>query len=97
MRRATLLTLAAILAVGCTTFNRGRFAVASATLVPVATTTIQEDVEGRVCSERIAQRLERAVEDALEKTPDANALVDASFRFERVCIVVRGTAVRLGD
>jgi hypothetical protein len=40
------------------------------------------------------RRFQRAVADAIQSTPGANALLDASFRFERLCVSVSGRAVR---
>ena len=58
-------------------------------------TTVREDAKGTACGDFLVQRLEGAVEDALRNAPGANALVDASFHFERLCLVVRGKAVRV--
>ena len=39
--------------------------------------------------------LDPLVREALQKNPGANALVDVTYSFEELCIVVRGTAVHV--
>ena len=39
-------------------------------------------------------RLQDAIEDALDRAPGADALTDASFYFQDLCLVVRGRAIR---
>jgi hypothetical protein len=54
---------------------------------------IKQDAEGTSCASMFDARYEHAVQDALARSPGANALVGASWYFERLCITVRGTAV----
>ena len=35
------------------------------------------------------------MDDALQQAPDANALTNVRYGFEQLCMVVRGTAVRV--
>jgi hypothetical protein len=50
--------------------------------------------EGRACG--VPERgYDRALEHALALAPGATALADVSWSFERLCVVVRGTAVRI--
>lgn len=93
--RLMTLLMTAALGVACATYNKGELAAASAERLPIEMVTVREDAMGRSCGNVLVQRLERAVEDALQKAPGANALVDASFHFERLCLVVRGKAVRV--
>ena len=96
--RARLVVLLgmALLVSGCATYERGRFAAVSTAALDLPMQVVQRDAEGRSCSAIVASRYELAVRDAREKAGDANALVDATYTFERLCVVVRGTAVRLG-
>jgi hypothetical protein len=93
-RWLTLLT-ASMLGFACATYNKGELVAAGAEDLPIEMTMVREDAMGRSCGNVLVQRLERAVEDALRKSPGSNALVDASFHFERLCLVVRGKAVRV--
>ena len=68
---------------------------ASTTLLTTKMTVIEESVEGRACGDPFQHRFKLAIDDALMKAPDANALVDVSFFFERFCIIARGAAVRV--
>jgi hypothetical protein len=95
VRAAAIVALAGTLATGCVTYERGTIAVAAATVPPLETTVVAEAVEGRACGDFFAARYELAVEDALERAEGANALANVTYRFEQLCIVVRGTAVRL--
>ena len=88
--------LVAAFCAGCVTVDRGWLAAASTTIVPIAMTVLEEQVEGRSCGEPFAaERFKLAIEDALAKAPGANALVDVSYGFERLCMTVRATAVRI--
>ncbi len=96
MRRgATLLLLAALATTGCVTYNRGLL-VGASTIPGVAEegVLIAHRVEGRACGGLPVHRLEDAIEDALDRAPGADALTDASFYFEQLCLVVRGRAIR---
>ena len=90
-----LLLLAAIATTGCVTYSRGLLLGAST--VPGAADEgilIAHRVEGRACGGLPVHRLETAIEDALDRAPGADALTDASFYFEDLCLVVRGRAIR---
>jgi len=89
------LAIAASLCTACVTYDRGMLAAVSTAALPTATSVVAENVEGRSCREVFAAPLRLAVEDALRGAPGANALVDVSYRYERLCLVVRGTAVRV--
>jgi hypothetical protein len=39
--------------------------------------------------------VQRAVEDALARAPGAHALIDVSYGMRQLCMVVKGTAVRV--
>ena len=58
---------------------------------------IESQVEGKSCKTNWEPRFQLAVEDALEEVPEATALVSVAYRFEKLCIVVSGTAVRIVD
>jgi hypothetical protein len=90
-----LITLLLACALACATYNKGTLPAASTKDLSVPMTTVREDAKGTACGEFLVQRLEGAVEDALRKAPGANALVDVSFHFERLCLVVRGKAVHV--
>ena len=90
------LVLVAALCAGCVTVDRGWLAAASTTIVPIPMTVLEEQVEGRSCGEPFApERFKLAIDDALAQAPGANALVDVSYGFERLCMTVRGTAVHI--
>lgn len=90
MRRFIALALA-LASSACATYHRGTFGALAPDAVPARTTPLQP-VEARMCSDVLVQRFERAVEQALARAPGANALIHASFHFERFCLVVRGEA-----
>jgi hypothetical protein len=101
MRRARalarrLVALApALLGAGCVSYDSGWLAAAAVERLPLAATVVEEEVEGRSCA--FAEGgFPRALDDALAKAPGANALEGASVRFERLCMIVRGRAVRVG-
>jgi len=79
----------------CVTYDRGGFAAVSTTALPFETAPIGQTVEGRVCDRLFQDPLARAVDDALSKSRGSQALRDVSFGFENLCVVVRGTAIRL--
>jgi hypothetical protein len=95
MSRLLVPLLASVLATACASYNKGTLSAASSETLPITMVTVREDAKGSACGDVLVQRLESAVEDALRKSPGANALVDASFHFERLCLVVRGKAVRI--
>jgi hypothetical protein len=95
MSRLVALLLVSALGAACAHYNMGELSAASSETVPVPMITIREEAKGSACGDLLAQRLETAVEDALRNSPGANALVDASFHFERLCLVVRGRAVQI--
>lgn len=97
--RPVALALASLLALpvaGCITYQRGTLAVAAAEPPPLYMQNVADHVEGRSCGQWVERQYEAAVNDALAKAPGANALIDARYRFERLCIVVEGRAVRIG-
>ncbi len=86
---------ACLLSVGCVTYDSGLLAAVSVETLPLPTSSVAERVEGRSCAALGEERLGRAIDDAIAKAPGANALVDVSLSFERLCLVVRGEAVRV--
>jgi hypothetical protein len=91
-----LLAIAAALACGaCVTYERGTLAAVSTASLPIAVEPVEESVEGRACGDLFRRPVEVAIDDALAKAPGANALINARTDFEGLCIVVRGTAVRV--
>jgi len=95
MRRAFALAAAGLAAAGCVSYDSGLLAAASVETLPLPMTFVAERVEGRSCAPLGEERLGRAIDDAVRKAPGANALVEVAFTFERLCLVVRGKAVRV--
>jgi len=95
MRRAGCALLLAILSLSCVTYERGTFAALSTTQPPIPMTTVAEQVEGRACGSLFEAPLPRAVDDAIKRAQGANALVEARYGMENLCMVVRGRAVRI--
>jgi hypothetical protein len=96
LARRALLALAACLAgSGCVTLESGSLAAVSAQTLPLPMTFVAESVEGRSCVDEAESGFRLAIDDAVRKAPGANALVDAAITFERLCLVVRGKAVRV--
>jgi hypothetical protein len=95
MRRALALAAAGLAAAGCVTYESGALAAASPGPLPLAMTFVAERVEGRSCGGFTEGGFRLAIDDAVRKAPGANALVDATLYFERLCLVVRGKAVRV--
>ena len=95
MRAAAALLVLALATAGCVTYNRGLL-IGASTVPGVADEgiLIAHQVEGRACGGLPVHRLEVAIEDALDRAPGADALTDASFYFEQLCLVVRGRAIR---
>jgi hypothetical protein len=91
--RALAAALALVAAAGCATYERGRLAAAAVAPLPLALHVVQQGVEGRACD--FQTRYDHALEQALAQAPGANALTDVRWSFERLCVVVRGTAVRV--
>ena len=89
-----LASLTALLA-GCVTYESGSLAAVSAQTLPLPMTFVAEHVEGRSCASEAESGFRYAIDDAVRKAPGANALVDAEIYFERLCLVVRGKAVRV--
>ena len=58
-------------------------------------TTLAEEVEGRACGSLFDAPFRRAVDNAIASASGANALTDVTYRVEKLCMVVRGTAVRI--
>jgi hypothetical protein len=88
--RATLCLAAAsaALASACVTHERGMLAAVSTEALPHRYEVV------RNC--RAPERGFRvALDAAVAQAAGANALVDASYHFEKLCLVVRGTAVRV--
>jgi len=90
-----LLAIAAAAGTGCITYERGSFAAVSTTMVPVEAVVVAETAEGAACGDLFRDPFRRAVDDAIGKSAGANALVDVTVHFERLCMVVRGKAVRV--
>lgn len=90
---ASLVLLGAA-ATGCVTIDRGHFAALSTVPIPGTPTVVAANAEGRACGSVFQDPLRRAIDDALKKSPGANALMDATYRFEDLCVVVRGRAVK---
>lgn len=91
--------LAALLlvpAAGCISYERGQIDLAAPHPPPLHMQNVVDHVEGRSCGQWVQRQYEAAVDDALAKAPGANALIDARYRFENLCIVVYGRAVRVG-
>jgi len=97
MRRelALLAALLCLAATGCVTYESGSLAAVSAQTLPLPMTFVAEHVEGRSCASEAESGFRYAIDDAVRKAPGANALVDAEIYFERLCLVVRGKAVRV--
>ncbi len=64
--------------------------------LPPKMEVVERDVKGKSCR-GWKPGFQLAVDDALASVPEANALVNAEYRFEGLCLVVLGTAVRVGD
>jgi len=90
-----LLAIAVVVSTGCVTYERGTFAAMSTTIVPIDVTVVAQNVEGRACGTLFQDPLKRAIDDAVQKSSGANALVAVTYRVEQLCMVVRGTAVRV--
>ena len=90
-----LLVVAAVSSTGCITYDRGTLAAVSTTIVPIEMTVVAENVEGKACRDVFEDPFKQAIDDAVQNSPGANALVDVTYHFERLCMIVRGTAVRL--
>ena len=97
MRRRLFPVLGAALACACASYDRGPLAAASTVPLPLRMTVVERDVEGRACGDVFKPQFNLATQAALETAPGANALVNVSYRFERFCMVVQGTAVRLSE
>ena len=97
MRRELALLAAwlCLAATGCVTYESGSLAAVSAQTLPLPMTFVAEQVEGRSCASEAESGFRLAIDDAVRKAPGANALVDAAIYFERLCLVVRGKAVRV--
>ncbi len=96
MRRALALAGICLLAAGCVTYESGLLAAASVENLALPMTAVADRLEGRSCVALGEKRLGRALDDAIANAPGANALVDVTLSFERLCLVVRGRAVRVG-
>lgn len=88
------LLLAAACSLACASYPRGSFSAAAVEPLPLALEVVAERVEGRACGVP-ESGYDRALEHALSLAPGADALADASWSFERFCVVVRGKAVRV--
>ena len=93
-RRAVHLALLPLLASACVSYERGMLAAVSTEPLPRSYEVVATPVEGRNCR-RLEEGFRVALDAAIASAPGANALVDASYHFERLCLVVRGTAVRV--
>jgi hypothetical protein len=94
-RATAIAALACLAAAGCVTVQSGSLAAVSAQTLPLPMTFVAEQVEGRSCVNDAETNFRLAIDDAVRKAPGANALVDAALYFERLCLVVRGKAVRV--
>ena len=94
MRPRGAVALPLLACLGCATYPVGSFTAASSQAFPGRFAILDEAARGRACG--MERRFERAVADAIQATPGANALLDASFHFERLCVSVTGRAVRAG-
>jgi hypothetical protein len=90
-----LLVITAVSSAGCVTYDRGTLAAVSTTVVPIDMTVVSENVEGKACGDMLKDPFKRAIDDAVQNSPGANALVDVTYHFEQLCMIVRGTAIRL--
>jgi hypothetical protein len=93
---AIALGLTALL-VACRSSLPGHLAAVSVKAVATPMTVIAENAEGNACGSDTQQNIPAAIDDALTRFPEADALVNLSVFKEPRCIRVRGTAVRLGD
>lgn len=108
--RVVALSLPMLLACACTT-RIGDLTVASPKNLPGEFTEIRRGVEGQDCSYVVLffipvgtlnPTIDGAIDDALAKVPDADALVDATLYndllltliFNSNCIRIEGTAIR---
>ena len=89
-----LLAIAAVSNAGCVTYDRGTLAAVSTTMIPIEMTVVAENVEGQACGDMFTDPFKRAIDDAVQKSPGSNALVDVTYHFERLCMIVRGKAIR---
>jgi hypothetical protein len=91
-----VLVITAVSSAGCVTYDRGTLAAVSTTVVPIEMTVVSENVEGTACGDMLNDPFKRAIDDALQNAPGAaHALVDVTYHFEQLCMIVRGTAIRL--
>jgi hypothetical protein len=95
MRRLSAsLALLGITTTGCVTVERGHFEALSTAPIPGTPTVVSANAEGRACGSIFQDPLRRAIDDALKSSPGANALMDVRYRFEDLCVVVNGRAVK---
>jgi hypothetical protein len=92
---AGALAALALASSGCVTYRTGVLAAAANGPLPVPMTTVAAQVEGRSCIDETETGFRLAIDDAIRQAPGANALVEATLTFERLCLVVRGRAVRV--
>jgi hypothetical protein len=92
---AGALAALALAASGCVTYRAGVLAAAANGPLPIPMTTVAAQVEGRSCIDETETGFRLAIDDAIRQAPGANALVEATLTFERLCLVVRGRAVRV--
>jgi hypothetical protein len=95
MRRALACAVACLWGTGCVSYDSGLLAAAAVETLPLPMTFLAERVEGRSCVPMVEERLGLAIDAAIREAPGANALVDATLSFERLCLVIRGKAVRV--
>jgi len=94
MRALVGLALTALCA-GCVTYERGVIDAVAPHPPPLDWIIVAERVEGRSCGKWLERQYEIAVDDALAKAPGAEALTEVRYRFDNLCIVVHGRAVRI--
>ena len=95
MIRAFAVPVLAMLCSGCVTYQRGVIDAAAPGPLPLDLVSVAEHVEGRSCGKWQERQYELAVEDALAKAPGAEAMTEVRYRFDNLCIVVHGHAVRI--
>ncbi len=96
MRRTALAVLVLLAApLACRSTTPGHLSAVSVTALDLPMSIVARDAEGEACGPDTQRNLPGAIEDALARHPEANALVNPSFFKETGCIRVRGTAVRV--
>ena len=109
-RTGMLLLLAVSLCLSACTTRIGDLTILSTKNIPAEMTVIREGVEGKDCSNIILllipigtmnPTIDGAIDDALDKVPGADALIDVTIKqyawtailFTQACVTVEGTAI----